>query len=136
MMSTTVVTNPSLASAYNDKPPSYFQGARHDIIADLPRSPELAILEIGCGTGSTLALAKRQSKARLTVGVEFDQASAAMAREHLDMVVEGNVETVELPFSPAQFDVLIMSEVLEHLIDPWTTLRKLRPFLKVADCCM
>jgi 2-polyprenyl-3-methyl-5-hydroxy-6-metoxy-1,4-benzoquinol methylase len=132
MTSTTVVTNPSLASAYDDKPSSYFQGARHDIIADLPRSPELAILEVGCGTGSTLVLAKRQNKAGLTVGVELDRASAATAREHIDMVVEGNIETVDLPFSPAQFDVLIMSEVLEHLVDPWTTLRKLRPFLKVG----
>lgn len=126
------MTNSSLASAYADKPSSYFQGARHDIIGDLPRSPPLAILEIGCGSGSTLALAKKQGKARLTVGVEFDRESAAMARDHLDMVVEGNIESVELPFPPAHFDVLIMSEVLEHLIDPWTTLQKLRPFLRVG----
>lgn len=129
---TDIVTNRSLESAYGDKPSGYFQGARHDIIADLPNIPELAILEIGCGTGATLALAKREGKARLTAGVELDQASAAVAREHIDVVVEGNVESADLPFPPAQFDVLIMSEVLEHLIDPWTALRKLRPFLKVG----
>jgi len=90
------------------------------------------ILEIGCGTGATLALMKAQNTAHFTVGVELDRASAAIAREHVDQVVEGNIESVELPFPPAHFDVLIMSEVLEHLIDPWTTLQKLRPFLKAG----
>jgi SAM-dependent methyltransferase len=132
MMSTNVETNRSIANAYGDKPSSYFQGARHDIITDLPHSPKLAILEIGCGIGATLELAKRQNKARLTVGVEVDQVSAAIAREHVDTVIEGNIESVELPFPHAHFDVLIMSEVLEHLIDPWMTVGKLRPLLKVG----
>jgi SAM-dependent methyltransferase len=125
------VTDRSLTSAYADKPPTYFHGARQDIIADLPHTP-LAILEIGCGSGSTLALAKSQDKARLTVGVELDGQSAATARKYVDMVVEGNIESLALPFPPAHFDVLIMSEVLEHLIDPWSTLQKLRPHLKVG----
>src|SRR5258708_16594754 len=132
MTNTNVVTNRSLADAYGDKPASYFQGARHDIVSDLPPSPTLSILEIGCGIGATLSLAKRQCKASLTVGVEVDPVSAAMAREPVDAIIEGNIESVELPFPPSHFDVLIMSEVLEHLIDPWATLRKLRPFLRVG----
>src|ERR1700733_10815876 len=99
MASTIFETNRSLAEAYADKSLSYFQSARQDIIADLPRSPH-RILEIGCGTGATLALAKREKKAGLTAGVEIEPASATTAREHVDMVVEGNIESVELPFPP------------------------------------
>jgi SAM-dependent methyltransferase len=42
----------------------------------------------------------------------------------------GDIEVIDLPWSPATFDALIMSEVLEHLRDPWETLRKLQPLLK------
>jgi SAM-dependent methyltransferase len=35
-----------------------------------------------------------------------------------------------LPWAERTFDVLVMSEVLEHLVDPWAALRKLRPLLK------
>ena len=132
MTSPDIHANRSLASAYGDKSLSYFDGARRDIIADLPPSAKLRILEVGCGTGATLSLAKMQGKASLTVGVELDKASAEMAREHVDTIIEGNIEVVELPFPSASFDVLIMSEVLEHLVDPWTTLRRLRPLLKIG----
>lgn len=40
------------------------------------------------------------------------------------------MEAMELAFPPRHFDVLIASEVLEHLVDPWAMLRKLREFLK------
>jgi 2-polyprenyl-3-methyl-5-hydroxy-6-metoxy-1,4-benzoquinol methylase len=37
---------------------------------------------------------------------------------------------MELPWKAGSFDVLVLSEVLEHLVDPWRVLRKLHPLLK------
>jgi 2-polyprenyl-3-methyl-5-hydroxy-6-metoxy-1,4-benzoquinol methylase len=37
---------------------------------------------------------------------------------------------MELPFEPCSFDVIILSEVLEHVFDPWRTLRRLHPLLR------
>jgi 2-polyprenyl-3-methyl-5-hydroxy-6-metoxy-1,4-benzoquinol methylase len=37
----------------------------------------------------------------------------------------GNVDEIDLPYPPSQFDALIMSEVVEHLVDPEATLRRL-----------
>jgi len=34
-----------------------------------------------------------------------------------------------LPFAPQSFDVVILSEVLEHLVDPWAVVKKLAPLL-------
>ena len=42
-----------LTDLYKDKGHQYFSGAREDIIALLPRSRPLNILEVGCGDGST-----------------------------------------------------------------------------------
>jgi ubiquinone/menaquinone biosynthesis C-methylase UbiE len=122
----------SLTRAYNDKTIDYFQGVRHDVVDDLPSGRALTILEIGCGAGATLALAKSQGKASHTVGVEIDSSVAALARTRVDQLIEGNVETMELPFAPCSFDAVILSEVLEHLVDPWRALQRLQPLLKVG----
>lgn len=118
-----------MAAAYAQKKDYYFEGARRDIVNDLAEHTELRVLEIGCGTGATGALAKKSGRIRRFVGVERDPRAAAQARRLLDDVVEGDVEKVLLPFGPETFDVLIMSEVLEHLFDPWSVLRNLAPLL-------
>jgi 2-polyprenyl-3-methyl-5-hydroxy-6-metoxy-1,4-benzoquinol methylase len=35
-----------------------------------------------------------------------------------------------LPWDENWFDALILSEVIEHLVDPWSVLRKIRPLMK------
>lgn len=115
---------------YGRKDAAYFSGARRDLIAALPAHREAAILEIGCGTGATGALALAEGKAGRYVGVELFEDAADKARPVLSDVVVGDVEKIELPFAPCSFDVLIMSEVLEHLVDPWAVLRRLAPLMR------
>lgn len=119
----------SLAEAYESKGATYFGGARRDIVEDLPTGRNLKVLEVGCGRGGTGALAKSSGRAATYVGIELDPGAAKEARTLLDDVIVANVETLELPFAPQSFDVLVFSEVLEHLIDPWSTVSKLAPLL-------
>jgi 2-polyprenyl-3-methyl-5-hydroxy-6-metoxy-1,4-benzoquinol methylase len=116
--------------AYLAKTGSYFQGVRADYIAALPSNPEAAILELGCSEGSTGALALAQGKCRHYMGIELHEPSAAIARTRLTEVHVGNIETMPLPFAPASFDALIISEVLEHLVDPWAVLARLAPLVR------
>jgi SAM-dependent methyltransferase len=119
-----------LAQAYNEKKTEYFEGLRRDIVDDLPRGEGLTILDIGCGSGATLARARLQGKAAYTVGIEVEARAAERARTRIDKLLEGDVERMDLPFQPCFFDVMILSEVLEHLVDPWRTLERLRPLLR------
>ena len=118
------------AVAYASKHAEYFSGARADFVAELPDNPEARILEIGCAAGNTGALALAGRKCGWYSAVELDEKSAVLAKEKLHEVVVGNVESMDLPWPERSFDVLIMSEVLEHFLDPWLVLRKLRPLLK------
>ena len=104
--------------------------ARDDYVAALPDDPEASILEIGCSNGATGALALARGKCRRYCGVELFPEPAAAARERLTEVVEGDVEQLELPWPAQSFDALILSEVLEHLRDPWAVLERLRPLLR------
>jgi 2-polyprenyl-3-methyl-5-hydroxy-6-metoxy-1,4-benzoquinol methylase len=115
---------------YDHKEASYFAMAREDYVAALPEDAEASILEIGCSGGATGALALARGKCRRYCGVELFPEPAAAARERLTEVVEGDVEQLELPWPAGSFDALILSEVLEHLRDPWAVLERLRPLLR------
>lgn len=118
------------SEAYSQKTEQYFAGARASYVSELPDNPESSILEIGCGSGGTGALALAQRKCRVYCGVELFEPAAREAAKKLTRVIVGNIEELEMPWQQATFDALILSEVLEHLVDPWSTLRKLRPLLK------
>jgi SAM-dependent methyltransferase len=118
------------ATVYADKDRSYFRSAREDIVRDLPIGIELRVLEIGCGSGETGALAKATGRVSRYVGLEVDPQSAEEARLVLDEVIEADLETLTLPFPPESFDVLIASEVLEHLFDPSAALKRISLLIK------
>lgn len=118
------------AIEYASKDTKYFSGIRADFVAELPKNPEARILEVGCGAGNTGALALAERKCGWYSAVELDEKSAGLAKEWLNEVIVGNVESIDFSWPERSFDVLIMSEVLEHFVDPWLVLRKLRPLLK------
>ncbi|MGZ8687141.1 MAG: class I SAM-dependent methyltransferase [Gaiellaceae bacterium] len=121
---------PARGGGYGLKDASYFAMAREDYVRALPDRIEASILEIGCSNGATGALALAQGKCQRYCGVELFPEPAAEARERLTEVVLGDVEQIELPWPAASFDALILSEVLEHLRDPWAVLARLRPLLR------
>jgi 2-polyprenyl-3-methyl-5-hydroxy-6-metoxy-1,4-benzoquinol methylase len=119
-----------LADFYADKDDAYFSGMRADIIADLPPDPGARILEIGCGAGATGETALASGRAGFYQGVELDPDTAERARRRLSAVLCANVETLDLGQLGGDYDVLILSEVLEHLVDPWGLVKALAGSLR------
>lgn len=124
MQSTTAASEPASA-IYKDKPASYFANARNDIVARISTGPDASILELGCGAGGTGRAMLAAGKAGRYVGIELSETAAAAAAPHFSQVLIGDVEVIDLSGLEGQFDALIISEVLEHLRDPWTTLQRL-----------
>jgi 2-polyprenyl-3-methyl-5-hydroxy-6-metoxy-1,4-benzoquinol methylase len=126
----------SLSRSYEGKDQRYFSGVRKDLIDRLGVDANRAILEIGCGDGSTGAYARQQGKCGLYVGVELMPGAAGVAKAAIDRVYNANIESFDIPESPGSFDVLIAGEVLEHLVDPWVVLKRLRHFLRPGALAM
>ena len=120
-----IVSKPS-----EDKPAWYYDTHDHDIISLLPTGPESVILELGCGSGATGRAALVAGRAGRYIGIEMDHASADIAKGSLSEVLVGDVSALDLSRFYESCDALIASEVLEHLVDPWSVLRKLRACLK------
>jgi len=122
--------NSSTVFQYADKPRGYFEGARHDIVAALPHNPQATILEIGCGNGATGIAAKAEGRCARYIGVELAPGPAQLARTKLDQVILGDVEILDWSRIPTPVDVVILSEVLEHLVDPWVVVNKAYKLLR------
>jgi 2-polyprenyl-3-methyl-5-hydroxy-6-metoxy-1,4-benzoquinol methylase len=114
----------------------YFSSERRDLIDRLTVDKTRSIIEIGCGDGSSGAYAKRQNKCGTYVGVEISPSAASVAELRLDRVYINNIEHFDLPEPAGSFDVLIAGEVLEHLTDPWSVLRRLRSWLRPGALVM
>lgn len=119
-----------LTESYTSKDRSYFRNARLDYVEALPDNPQASILELGCGNGATGLAAQRAGKCSRYVGIEMFEPEAQQAATVLTAVHIGNVESMVLPYGEETFDALIMSEVLEHLIEPEVVLARLVRLLK------
>lgn len=85
------------------------------------------LLDIGCATGFFLDEARRRGWE--AHGVELSKWAVEYAKDRLNLdVTRGTVE--ETAFPDESFDVIVMLDVLEHLVDPKYTLLEIRRILK------
>lgn len=110
---------------YETKIDDYFSAARKEILELMPIFSD-RVLEIGCGAGQTLELIKNRKLCEKTVGIELFEQAAENARTRVDDVYNLDIEKDELPSELGQFDLILMLDVLEHLVDPWTVLRRIQ----------
>ena len=82
-------------------------------------------LDVGCGSGGALAVAK--ALGWRVAGIEMDAAAAGMARRFSDEVHTGDI--MAAPFAPASFDVVSAFHVLEHVPDPVAVVRRMLEWL-------
>ena len=89
---------------------------------------EKRVLDVGCSSGY---LARPLAARGCTVvGLELDPDAAEEARAVCEEVLVGDVETMELPFGLGSFDVVLCGDLIEHLRDPETFLRRVLPLLR------
>ncbi|MBI1870492.1 MAG: class I SAM-dependent methyltransferase [Chlamydiae bacterium] len=89
------------------------------------------ILDVGCGDGYLLAQASRF--AARVIGIEFEKEGAALAAKKLGshshcFVLRGSC--YQLPFGKRSFDIILLSDVIEHLDNTDLCLQELGRVLK------
>jgi methionine biosynthesis protein MetW len=102
-----------------------YERARPEILVHVPRTAR-RVLDLGCATGTTGAALKARQDVEV-VGVELEPEYAREAATRLDQVLNADVEQAA---PDGRFDVLIAADILEHLTDPWATLRRYTELLE------
>jgi 2-polyprenyl-3-methyl-5-hydroxy-6-metoxy-1,4-benzoquinol methylase len=108
----------------------YFGTARSEILPFLP-AKVARLLDLGCGTGATVALVKKARMVEWAGGIEIDGAAAEEALAHCERVFSGDAvsQPFETEIAPGSLDLVLCLDVLEHLADPWRMVRRLSPLL-------
>jgi len=106
--------------------------ARVDVCKWIDKKPadKFSILDVGCASGKTLKYLKETFPKAKLYGIEPDSKLAGMASEYGDIAI-GSVENY-LKVPHMKFDYILFSDVLEHLLEPWTVLRDMGAFLKAG----
>ncbi|MFZ2525461.1 MAG: class I SAM-dependent methyltransferase [Candidatus Ferrigenium altingense] len=108
--------------------PSYYANARHEIEPLLPSNIS-SVLEIGCSEGNTLMWLRDSESIETCRGIEILPDVAARAKEKgLDIVV-ADIERDGIPFKD-QYDLVLCLDVLEHLNNPWSTMKAITESIK------
>ena len=117
---------------YEQKKQDYFKNIRLPLLDLIPLENRNGnILEIGAGSGDNLVYAKKNGYAKKIFGIELVEIKNSNQRSKLfeDFII-GDIENIELKYQESMFDVIIMGDVLEHLVDPYKILNVLNRYLK------
>lgn len=107
---------------------SYYSSERQDLLSIFPDNME-CILDVGCGNGVFGARLKKRG-ARRVVGIEINSEAAQIAKQNIDKVIIANIENDSFELDKNSFDIIVFADSLEHLKDPWFTLKKMKEYLK------
>ena len=109
----------------------WFTGRRFlfgKIIRRLGLDPESRILDLGCGSGTNLSMLRSMSFQNIK-GLDISPAAVELCRQRGFVNVElGNICETGLP--SGHFDLVLATDVLEHVEDDRAALREIRRLLK------
>ena len=89
--------------------------------------PARRILDLGCGNGD---FGRYRPSPEVEVhGVDIDGGAVASAAR-FEKAVQKNLDGSRLPYEDDFFDAVLARDILEHLREPWLTLREARRVLR------
>lgn len=106
------------------KKEEYYLNIRKEMIHYIPLHSK-KILDIGCGEGNFGAFLKNERKVEVW-GVEYEKTRASVASSKLDKVLWGDIDLLLEQLPENYFDAVICNDVLEHLLDPYKLLEKIK----------
>ncbi len=94
------------------------------------RSGPQQIVDVGCGDGTATHLVKRLDPGNTVIGVDWSAMALVQARARGLLVIQGGVDAAGLPLADSSADVVIMSELIEHLVDTDAAVDEARRILR------
>jgi 2-polyprenyl-3-methyl-5-hydroxy-6-metoxy-1,4-benzoquinol methylase len=107
-------------------PSGYYTTERKELLAFLrPHGPFETALDVGCAAGVFGASLVETGLVSACDGIEPVTAAATAAGSKLRRVWPGMLEEVADQVPWDGYNLIVMADVLEHLVDPWATLQRL-----------
>src|SRR3989338_3372533 len=120
---------------YNQKKNSYqLSGGRERILDKLIPDNTKTVLDIGCGSGDLARIL--QAKDKIVSGVDISPIALNMARPYLNDLFCFDIQLNEWPaeLMEQKFDLIVASEVIEHIFQPSSFLEKAKSLIGKGGC--
>jgi SAM-dependent methyltransferase len=88
------------------------------------------VLDVGCGDGTAASMAAERNPGHHLIGLDWSADALKHARRLGLTLAQAGVEPPGMPIADRSADVVIMSELIEHLIDTDSALDEVRRVLK------
>jgi SAM-dependent methyltransferase len=95
-----------------------------ELIPERLAEQPVRILDIGCGDGALLAELGRRSPSWRLHGVEIAERAVELAGSRCPQAEIRSYDGETLPYGEREFDLAVLSHVLEHVPDPAAVLRE------------
>ncbi|MFD2725593.1 class I SAM-dependent methyltransferase [Hyunsoonleella rubra] len=109
---------------YDNKPDNYYNNTRYEMFGFYPEDAK-TLLDVGCGEGTFASYIKEKHNPE-TWGIELMPEHGEKAKKILDKVFIGECESFIEELPNDYFDVIYFNDVLEHLVDPYWVLEKIK----------
>jgi SAM-dependent methyltransferase len=112
---------------YEDTPHLVARQVLSQLESSLGSLKGLRLLDYGCGRGPLSSIALELGF--VPMGIEPDPVARNFTATRFGVPVYANLEELRSRGSTAQFDLILIWNVIEHLRQPWSDLRELRALL-------
>lgn len=102
---------------------NYYSNNRIEMKKFIPQDAK-KILDIGCGEGIFCNSLKKIDTELW--GVEMNEKIGSIAKEKLDKVFVGDISLVLDDLPSNYFDCIVFNDVLEHMINPYSVLKRIK----------
>ncbi len=88
------------------------------------------ILDVGCGEGFTLVNLRRNRIGRQHEGIDYSRDAIVLGKKLYPKLNIKLGDIYRLPYRDSEFDLVVCTEVLEHVKDPETALKEIKRVAK------
>jgi ubiquinone/menaquinone biosynthesis C-methylase UbiE len=96
------------------------------LLAEIKKINPSSVLDVGAGEGFTLEMIRKNNICKQLEGIEYVDEAIVLGKKLHPKVKIKKGDIYALPYKDNSFDLIICTEVLEHLEDPDKALRELK----------
>ncbi len=110
-----------------------YEAFNEEVFKLIPKNGK-SLLDIGCGSGGLLKNVKEKYTYERLVGITHSEEESYEVKKMGAEALVADINSFNFLSLNEKFDVIVLSHVLEHLVNPWDVLERVSKILNKDGC--